>query len=378
MRAGGTACFAYNWRLARWKERYEAHKADPSVLAPSQYLLRCELNSIKREPFPWMMDVTKCAPQEALIDLGSSFDNFFKGRGRYPKFKKKGICDSFSLSSGTFGVDPNRVRIPKFGYVRMSEPLRFDGRILSATVSRRTDQWFVSFAVEVDDSSPTIKTKRSVGVDLGVKTLATLSNGEKSDGPKAQAKLLKKQHRLSKQLSRKQKGSKNRHKAQLKLARLNARIADIGNDSLHKLTTELASNYEVICIEALHVPGMVNNHNLARAVSDMGFFEFKRQLSYKCEKFGSQLVIIDRWYPSSKTCSACGRVAASMPLSVREWTCDGCGASHDRDTNAASSAGSNDCGEESSGQTPSLGLASGETGSDEAVSELQTYVSGFV
>jgi len=393
VRAAGTARFAYNWGLARWKEQYKAHKMDPSVPTPSQYSLRRELNSIKREQFPWMMDVTKCAPQEALIDLGSSFDNFIKSRGRYPKFKKKGIHDSFSLSSGTFGVDDNRVRIPKLGYVRMSEQVRFDGRILSATVSRRGDQWFISFAIETDDPSPTIKTKRSVGVDLGVKTLATLSNGEKIEGPKAQTKLLKKQQRLNRQLSRKQKGSKNRHKAKIKLARLHAKIADIRQDSLHKLTTELASNYEVIHIEDLNVSGMVKNHNLARAVSDMGFFEFRRQLSYKCAKFGSQLVIIDRWYPSSKTCSACGEVSESMPLSVREWTCDGCGVTHDRDTNAAiniervglatlscptaSSAGSNDCGEESTGHPLSLGLVDGETGFNEAVNKLQICVSRF-
>jgi len=294
-RAAGTARFAYNWGLARWKEQYEDHKADPSVPAPSQYPLRRELNSIKRKQFPWMMDVTKCAPQETLIDLGTAFDGFFKNKSRYPKFKKKGAHDSFSLSSGSFEVDGNRVRIPRLGYVRMSEEGRFDGRILSATVSRRGDQWFVSFAIEVDDPPPTPKTRYAVGADLGVATLATLSNGEKIEGPKAQTKLLKKQQRLNRQLSRKQKGSKNRHKAKIKLARLHAKIASIRQDSLHKLTSELASNYEVICIEDLNVSGMVKNHNLARAVSDMEFFEFRRQLSYKCEKFGSQLVIIDRW-----------------------------------------------------------------------------------
>jgi len=392
-RAVGTARFAYNWGLARWKEQYEAHKADTSVPTPSQYSIRRELNSIKRDQFPWMMGVTKCAPQEALIDLGAAFDGFFKNRSRYPKFKKKGAHDSFSLSSGSLEVDGNRARIPRLGHVRMSEDVRFDGRILSATVSRCGYQWFVSFAIEVDDPHPTPKTRYAVGVDLGVKTLATLSNGEKIEGIKAHTKLLKKQQRLNRQLSRKQKGSKNRHKAKIKLARLHAKIADIRKDSLHKLTTELASNYEVICIEDLNVSGMVKNHNLARAVSDMGFFEFRQQLSYKCAKFGSQLVIIDRWYPSSKTCSACGEVSESTPLSVRELTCDGCGATHDRDTNAAiniervglatlscptaSSAGSNDCGEESFGHPPNLGLVDGQTGFSEAVSKPRVCVSRF-
>jgi len=390
-RAAGTARFAYNWGLARWKEQYEAHKVDASVPLPSWCSLSNELNSIKHEQFPWMTDVTSRAPQQALMNLGVAFNRFFKNKSRYPKFKKKGTHDSFSLPSGNFDVDGTRVRIPRLGYVRMSEEIRFKGRILSATVSRRADQWFISFTIEVDDPPPTPKTRHSVGVDLGVRTLATLSNGEKIEGPKAHTKFLKKQQRLNRHISRKQKGSKNSHKAKIKLARLHAKIADIRKDSLHKLTTELASNYEVICIEDLNVSGMVKNHNLARAVSDMGFFEFRRQLSYKCEKFGSQLVVIDRWYPSSKTCSECGEVAESMPLSVREWTCDGCGTTHDRDTNAAiniervglatlscptaGSAGSNDCGEESAGCLPSLGLVDGETGFDEAGSKQQICIS---
>lgn len=393
-RAAGTARFAYNWGLHRWQEEYELHKADPAHPLPSQLLLRRELNAQKREAYPWMMDVTKCAVQESLIDLGRAFDNFFHKRAKYPKPKKKGLHDSFTVSSGTFAVDGDRIRIPKLGYVRMSEPLRFDGKLLSATVSRTADQWFVSLSIETDDQVPTNKPHRSVGVDLGVTAFASLSNRTKVAGPKAHDRLLAKQARLSRQLSRKQKGSKNRYKAKMKLARLHARIANMRKDSIHKLTTDLASNYEVICIEDLNVSGMVKNHNLARVVSDMGFFEFRRQLGYKCERSGSTLVAIDRWYPSSKTCSLCEEVVDSLPLSVRSWTCEGCGAKHDRDINAAiniervglasissptaSSAGSNDRGDGSSGQSLDFGSTTGETTVVEAVSERQTNDSKFV
>ncbi|WP_367280695.1 RNA-guided endonuclease InsQ/TnpB family protein [Ferrimicrobium sp.] len=341
-----------------------------------------------------MMDVTKCAIQEALIDLGRAFDGFFKKRVKYPKPKKKGLHDSFTMSSGTFAVDGDRIRIPRLGYVRMSEACRFDGKSLSATVSRTADQWFVSLSVEIDDQALTDKPHRSVGVDLGVTTFASLSDGTKVAGPKAHSRLLAKQARLNRQLSRKNQGSKNRHKAKMKLARLHARIANVRKDSIHKLTTELASNYEVICIEDVNVSGIVKNHNLARVVSDMGFFEFRRQLGYKCERNGSTLVAIDRWYPSSKTCSSCGEVIGSLPLRVRTWTCEGCGAEHDRDINAAiniervglasipsptaSSAGSNDRGDGGSGQSLDFGSATGETTIVEAVSEPQTSNSKFV
>ena len=398
-KAAGTARFAYNWGLHRWQEEYELHKLDPSHPKPSQFSLRRELNTKKREEYPWMTEVTKCAPQEALIDLGTAFARFFKGQSKYPNFKKKYKNDSFTLSSGTFAVDGNRVRIPKLGYVNMSESLRFQGKINSAkinsaTISRKADQWFVSFAVEVDDPGPTVKPKLSVGVDLGITTLATLSDGSKVNGPKAHTRLLKKQKRLNRQLSREQKGSKNRYKTRMELARLHSRIANVRSDSLHKLTTELASNYEIICIEDLNVSGMVKNHNLARAVSDMGFYEFRRQLQYKCDRSGSELVVVDRWYPSSKTCSTCGEVVDSLPLSIRRWRCQGCGYEQDRDINAAkniervglasiscptaSSAGSNDCGEESSGQPLNFGSTTGETIVCETVSERQMSNGKFV
>ena len=349
-KAAGGARFAYNWALAEWKRQYEAWKADSSRPRPSQMALRRQLNAIKREQFPWMLEVTKCAPQMAIIQLGQAFQNFFAGRAKYPQFRKKGVHDRFTLTNDQFSIDGCRIRIPNLGWVRMRESLRFTGKIMSATISRVADRWFASITVDtVDDSplpkaenqglrsdtSPAQQGKDVVGVDLGVSVLATLSMGETVAGPKPHKALLGRLKRLSRSLSRKQKGSANRAKAKRKLARLHARIASIRLDALHKLTTDLARRFHTIGIEALNVRGMVKNRHLARSIADMGFAEFRRQLQYKATMHGGLVVVADRFYPSSKTCSACGHVLAALPLSVRAWTCPECGARHDRDINAA-------------------------------------------
>jgi putative transposase len=219
----------------------------------------------------------------------------------------------------------------------MRETLRFAGKIMSATISRVADRWFVSIAVETQDDShlPKAENQGVVGVDLGVKALATLSTGETIPGPKPHKALLGRRQRLSRSLSRKQKGSANRHKAKAKLARLHARIAAIRSDALHKFTTDLTRRFHTIGIEDLNVRGMMKNRHLARSIADMGFFEFRRQLAYKAAMRGGQVVVADRFYASSKTCSACGHKLDDLPLSVREWTCPSCGTVHDRDVNAA-------------------------------------------
>ena len=336
-RAAGTARFAYNWALAEWKRQYEAWKPDNSLPKPSQAALRRQLNSIKREQFPWMLEVTKNAPQMAIIQLGDAFKNFFAGRAKYPQFRKKGVHDRFTLSNDQFSIDGCRIRIPNLGWVRMRETLRFAGKVMSATVSRVADRWFVSLTVDTPDSShlPKAENQGAVGVDLGVSALATLSTGEVIDGPKAHKVLLSRLQRLSRSLSRKQKGSANRKKAKGKLEKLHARIAAIRSDALHKLTTNLTRRFHTIGMENLNVRGMAKNRHLARAIADMGFFELRRQLEYKAAMRGGQVVVVDRFYPSSKTCSDCGHKLDELPLSVREWTCPGCGARHDRDVNAA-------------------------------------------
>lgn len=336
-RAAGVARFAYNWALAQWTQQYEACKLDASLPKPSQAALRRQLNAIKREQFPWMLEVTKNAPQMAIIQLGDAFKNFFAGRAKYPQFRKKGRYERFSLSNDQFSIDGCRIRIPHLGWVRMREALRFSGKILSATVSRVADRWFVSIAVDTPDNAhlPKAENQGAVGVDLGVSALATLSTGESIAGPKPHKALLGRLQRLSRSLSRKQKGSSNRNKARAKLAKLHARIANIRSDALHQLTTSLMRRFHTIGIEDLNVRGMVKNRCLARSISDMGFFEFRRQLHYKAAMRGGQVVVADRWFASSKTCSACGHKLESLPLSVRQWKCPECGANHDRDVNAA-------------------------------------------
>ena len=358
-KASGVARFSYNWALRLWSEQYQAWKADNTLAKPSQMALRRQLNAIKREEFPWMLEVTKNAPQMAIIQLGQAFQNFFSGRAGYPTFRKKGIHDRFSLTNDQFSVEGKRIRIPNLGWVRMREGLRFSGKLMSATVSRVADKWFVSLTVDTADNSHLAKADNQgvVGVDLGVSALATLSTGEIIEGTKAYKAQLSRLRRLSKSLSRKQKGSANRFKAKMKLAKLHARISNVRRDALHKLTSDVASRFHTIGIEDLNVRGMVKNRRLARSISDMGFFEFRRQLDYKADMRGGIVVVADRFFASSKTCSCCGHKVEELPLAIRAWTCPVCSTEHHRDVNAAMnlknlavSSTVSACGEESAGQ----------------------------
>lgn len=341
--AAGTARFAYNWALANWNAQYQAWQADNSLPKPTQAALRRQLNAIKREQFPWMLNVTKNAPQMAIIQLGKAFNNFFAGRAKYPVFKKKGKSrDSFELSNDQFSVEGSSLRIPHLGWVRMRESLRFSGKIISATISRTAQKWFVSISVETVENPHLKKAENQgvAGVDLGVKTLATIfANGkfEEVTGAKPLKRYLKKLNRLAKQLSRKVKGSANREKAKRKVAKLHAKIVNIRQHELHHLTTSLTRRFHTIGIEDLNVKGMVKNHKLSRAISDMGFFEFRRQLEYKAQMQGGIVVVANRWFPSSKLCSTpgCDFKNDALDLSMREWTCPQCKTVHQRDQNAA-------------------------------------------
>jgi putative transposase len=336
-KAAGTARFAYNWALAQWQELYQASLVDPARPKPNEVALRRELNAIKREQFPWMLEVTKNAPQMAIIQLGQAFDNFFAHRAGYPVFRRKGIDDRFTITNDQFRVKDKRIRIPKLGWVRMREALRFAGHILSATVSRVAGHWYASITVDMPDGPPLLpaEDQGAVGVDLGVTTLATLSNGETFTGPKPLRTLLEKLRRCGRDLSRKVKGSRNYAKAKKKLAKLHAQIANLRREYLHQLTTNLTRRFHTIGIEDLNVKGMLGNRTLSRAISDMGFHELRRQLEYKAVWRGGRVVVVDRWYPSSKLCSCCGYKLDTLDLSVRQWSCQGCGTLHDRDVNAA-------------------------------------------
>ena len=264
----------------------------------------------------------------------------FKGRAKYPQFRKKGVNDRFSLSNDQFKLklkkDKPHIQIPNLGLVRMTEHLRYDGKILSAKVFTKGGKWFVSVAVELDDTQkPLPKTGKSVGIDLGITSLATLSDGTKIQAPKPLKNKLKKPRRLNKSLSRKQKGSNNREKVKTKLSRLHYKIACIRKDYLHKLTTNIVKQFDMICIENLNVKGMVKNRKLARSIHDLGFYEFKRQLIYKANQWGKSIKELDRFYPSSKTCHCCNHKVDELPLNIRNWQCPICNTMHDRDINAS-------------------------------------------
>jgi len=331
----GVARFAYNWALGEWQRSYVS-KAKVSEIS-----LRRELNAIKKQQFPWMLEVTKVAPQQAIKNLGIAFSRFFKKQGKYPRFKKKGRHDSFRADNGpsAAGLDAvliqdKKVKLPRIGWVRLKESLRFTGQVMSVTISRQATKWFAAISVETNKLLHERKNHGSVGVDLGIKALATLSNGVKVAGPKAHTALLMKLQRLSRQLSHKVKRGKNYYKAKIKLAALHAKISNIRKDALHKLTTDLVLNHTTIGIEDLNVQGMAANRKLARHIMDQSFYEFRRQLEYKAKWYGSILVVIDRFFPSSKKCSVCGVLNNNLMLQDREWVCS-CGIHHDRDLNAA-------------------------------------------
>lgn len=350
-RACGVARKAYNWALYEWQRQYTLDKAYRNACLaagvdidtkrlnkPSQAKLRRELNAIKRELFPYMLEVTKCAPQAAIMQLGDAYNNFFKSLAKYPTARKKGRDDRFSLSNDQFTIKGNSIRIPNLGWVRMKELLRFDGKIMSATISKRGGKWFVSVAVEINKTDKeVIRTGKSVGVDLGITDLLVLSDGTKIKAPKPLKANLKKLRTLNKKLSRTKKGSKNREKAKTKLSRLHYKIRCIRQDSLHKITSGLVEAFDVIAIEDLNVKGMVKNRRLSRAISDLGFFEFKRQLIYKANEQGKVVKSVGRFYPSSKTCSNCNHILGKdeLTLTMREWSCPVCQVSHDRDLNAS-------------------------------------------
>lgn len=328
-KACGTARFTYNWGLAEWKRQYEAG------LKPSGLALKKDFNAIKKEQFPWTYEVTKYASQQPFIQLQTAFVKFFKGDAEYPVFKKKGIHDSFYIGNDQFRIEGKKIKIPNLGWVRMAECLGCNGKIQNAVVSRTAGKWFVSINILMNITPASCENQAIAGVDLGIKNLAALSSGETIEGPKAYRKLQKKLKRLQQSFSRKQKGSKNREKQKRKIASLHYRISCIRMDSLHKLTTRLANDYSVIVIEDLNVKGMMSNGKLAKAIADMGFNEFRRQLAYKAVISSAHVIVADRWFPSSKRCSACGEKHKELKLSDRIFKCPSCFFTIDRDLNAA-------------------------------------------
>jgi len=323
-KACGCQRFVYNWGLAAWKEAYEAGDK------PTGRGLKKQFNAIKHNEYPWLTEVTKCVVDYGFEHLNMAFRNFFRTKNgkTYPKFHKKGVKDSFTIDNTKFVVDDEKIRIPKLGWVRMTEELRFNGKLMSATVKKRAGKWFVSIVVETAAISES-PASGAVGIDLGVKTLATLSDETVFENPKTHYKYDKQLRRAQKSLSRKKKGSKNRAKAKLKLSRIHYRINCVVDDCIHKMTRHVANNYHTVVLEDLNVKGMLKNRHLSKAVSRSSFHKIRRFLQYKC----GDVRVVDRFYASSKTCSACGRVK-EMPLHFRTYDCE-CGLRLCRDLNAA-------------------------------------------
>jgi len=330
----GVARHAYNWALATCQEAFAQKKKRPSAIDLHKKLVR----EVKSQ-YAWYYEVSKCAPQQALRDLSESFQRFFKKTSAYPRFKKKGIKDSFYLE-GHIRILNNRIKLPHFGWLKLSEKISNFKAIKNVRITRQASHWFVSFKVALPKIKHKIPKNTPVGVDLGIKDLATLSNGMVFPNLRPYKKYRRKLKLAQRQLSKKyQKGqkiqSKNYQKARNRVARLHYKVSCIRKDVLHKLTTYLAQNHSEIGIEDLNVRGMSKNHKLASAILDGGFYEFRRQLTYKCEWYGSKLVIADRFFASSKTCAQCGTVKKDLTLKDRMYRCDACGFHTGRDFNAS-------------------------------------------
>lgn len=329
----GARRFVYNWGLARRKEYYQQHHKSISAKQ-----LSSELMALKKKPETvWLKEIDTQLLQQALADLHHAFKNFFEKRAGFPRFKsKKDTTQSFRIPQRV-KVEAGQVYVPKIGWVRIRQSQQIDGETKSATFKRdATGKWYVTLVAEFDMPDvllPCPNPEHVVGIDLGLKDLAVLSNGERIAAPQFYRKAERKLKRAQRELSRTQTGSKNRAKAKQRVAKLHQRIRNQRQDFLHKLTTQLVRNYHGICIEDLSLNGMAKT-KLAKSVLDAGLGEFRRQLEYKTVWHRRHLAVVDRFFPSSKLCRKCGVVNDTLTLADREWTC-ACGAVHDRDYNAA-------------------------------------------
>ena len=323
-KTAGTARFAYNWGLAKWKELYEkGEKCD-------QYMLSRLWTQTRPE---WSKEVFSGAGFKAIMNLGGAYNAFFRGFRKHPTFHRKGQRDSFYVSNDKARLYGSKIRLPNIGRVRMTETLRYsDCKILSYTVRRRADGWYVSICVELEEERRT-ESESFVGVDVGCKHLAVASDGTVCTTPGKLKDLERQLRRRQRFLARKQRGSKNRQKVRLRVSRTFQRIQNIKQDTVHKFTATVAKNHGTVCLETLDVKDMKESSNklIRKGVQNSCMSEILRQLKYKCNNF----IEVDKYFPSSKTCSSCHSLKADLDLSDRVYTCQSCGLKIDRDLNAA-------------------------------------------
>lgn len=323
----GCCHFVYNNGLNTKITQYEKDKTNIS-----SYDLIKQLPQQKKT-YEWLKEVEAQALQQTLLDLGSAYANFFREHKGFPKYHKKGIKDSYRSLNAKYNTR-HSIKIPKIGEVKVAEKLKKKWNIRSVTISKRAGMYFISLLV--DYTPPKIKKNGEVvGIDVGVKTFAVLSNGKQYENIKTLRKCEDKLARLQRILSHTQKGSNNRDKVKTKLGRLHLKVANIRQDYLNKMSSEIANQYSLVAIEDLNIAGLLKNHKLAKSISDCSWGEFIRQLQYKCEWYNCELRKIGRFEPSSKLCSVCGYKMDKMPLNIREWTCPNCNTHHDRDLNAS-------------------------------------------
>ena len=332
----GCCRFVYNQTLAHRKDLYENKKESMNKIACNNYV-----NQILKKEYEWLKEVDKFALTNSVYNMDSAYQKFFKEHSGYPKFKskrdnKKSYTTNITGNNIEVSFERSRIKLPKLKWIKAKVHREFVGKIKSATISQNpSGKYFVSILVETEYTSIE-STGCMVGIDLGIKDLLITSDGEKFDNIRTTKKYKDKLAKEQRRLSHKVKGSKNWNKQRIKVARIHEKIHNTRIDNLHKISNKLVNENQVIVSEDLAVSNMVKNHNLAKAISDCGWYELTRQISYKSDWNNRQYIKINRFYASSQTCNCCGYVNSNTKdLSVREWICPKCGAIHDRDINAA-------------------------------------------
>ncbi|WP_080058933.1 RNA-guided endonuclease InsQ/TnpB family protein [Spirosoma aerolatum] len=327
----GCTRYVYNWAL---RERETAYKRGEKM---NYNQSSAALTILKKSPgFEWLNEVSCVPTQQALRHLQTAYTNFFEGRAKYPSAKKKRHRQSAEFTASSFKYENGILSLAKIGPLKVRWSRPFTSKPTTVTVTKTpSGRYYVSLILDEPAPVHYPKTGNSIGIDLGINKLATLSNGETIDNLKSTKKYEKRLAKAQRTLSRKTKGSGRWNRQRIKVARIQEKIADTRKDHLNKVTTDLVKRFDLIAVEDLNVKGMVKNRKLAKHISDASFGTFVSMLDYKCNWRGKRLVKIDRWYPSSKTCSGCGHKLAELPLSIRSWQCPACLSEHDRDINAA-------------------------------------------